>query len=380
MTQTAPGSADRYLAAESMPGVTKQEGGRGHVGLTSRPVRPPAEGEVVVEVHAAGVCGTDLHIEDGEFPVAAPVTMGHEVSGVVMAVGPGVDVAWQGRRVACETYFATCGRCRYCRTGRINLCPGRRSIGSHVDGGFAPLVVVPARNLHPVPDGVGEHAAALCEPLACVCHCLADPPLVGPGDRVLVVGPGTMGLLAAQVARAAGGRAHVVGTPGDAPRLGIAEALGFATSSGAWAGLPDWADRGADVVVECSGSQGGAALALAAARPGGRYVQVGLFGRDATLPLDELCYREIVWTSGFASTPESWARAMRLLESGAVGLDPLVSAVAPLAAWQRVFADTRAGRGMKFVFDPRLDAADGRAAGPGFAEARTRVKSTREQG
>ena len=141
-------------------------------------------------MRGAGVCGTDLHIEADEFPCAPPVTMGHEVCGVVARLGDGVDSSWAGARVVSETYFSTCGRCAWCRDGRINLCPERRSIGSFVDGAFAPRLIVPARNLHRIPDWLDEHAAVLAEPLACVCHCLLDPPVVSAGDRVLVTGPG----------------------------------------------------------------------------------------------------------------------------------------------------------------------------------------------
>ena len=331
-----------------MIGLAKLAPGPGNVGLAEREERSPGPGQVAILVTGAGVCGTDLHIEADEFASAPPVTMGHEVSGGVAEIGEGVDPAWLGARVVCETYYSTCGACEWCRDGRPNLCPERRSIGSFVDGGFARQVVVPAGNLHRVPDWLDEHAAALTEPLACVCHCLLDPARVVAGDRVLVTGPGPVGLLAAQVARALGGELVVVGLPTDEGRLEVARGLGFEV---AYAGD----DAGTfDVVVECSGSAGGAAACLEAARRGGRYVQVGVFGKPVTVPLDRVFQKELVLTSGFASTPRSWRRAMALIEGRRVALEPLVSEVAPLEAWERVFADLRAGRGIKVVFDPRL--------------------------
>jgi L-iditol 2-dehydrogenase len=329
-------------------GLAKLAPGPGNVGLAEREERAPGPGEALVRVSGAGVCGTDLHIEAGEYASVPPVTMGHEVSGVVAEVGEGVDAAWVGARVVCETYFSTCGACEWCLDGRPNLCPERRSIGSFVDGGFAARVVVPATSLHRVPDWLDEHAAVLTEPLACVCHCLMDPPAVAAGDRVLVTGPGPVGLLAAQVARALGGEVLVVGLATDESRLGVARALGFATEH-AGAAL-----AGFHVVIECSGSAGGATACLEAARRGGRYVQVGVFGKDVTVPLDRVFQKELVLTSGFASTPRSWLRALELVEQRAVELPPLVSEVTPLAAWERVFADLRAGKGIKVVFDPRL--------------------------
>jgi L-iditol 2-dehydrogenase len=329
-------------------GLAKLAGGPGNVGLAERDERDPGPGQVLVRVSGAGVCGTDLHIEAGEYPSAPPVTMGHEVSGVVAALGEGVDPAWLGAGVVCETYFSTCGVCEWCRDGRPNLCPQRCSIGSFVDGGFAEQLVMPATGVHRVPDWLDEHAAVLAEPLACVCHCLLDPPKVSTGDRVLVTGPGPVGLLAAQVARALGGDVLVAGLPTDEPRLAVAEQLGFATDTGA-ASQADF-----DVVIECSGSAGGAATCLEASRRGGTYVQIGVFGKPVTVPLDRVFQKELVLTSGFASTPRSWLRALQLIEERRVELVPLVSEVVPLSAWERVFADLRAGRAIKVVFDPRI--------------------------
>ena len=330
-----------------MRGLTKLAAGPGNVALAERPEPSAASGHVVLEVVGAGICGTDLHIFDGEYETAVPVTIGHEVSGEVVEVGQGVDDGWLGARVVSETYFSTCGRCEHCRAGRINLCPERQSIGTHVDGAFAPRLHVPVRNLHRLPDWLDGHVAALAEPLACVCHSLLEPVVVGAGDAVLVTGPGPVGLLAAQVARAAGGRVHVRGRPHDGLRLDAGRALGFETSTTEDGALE------ADVVLECSGSEAAMAFCLAAARRGGRYVQIGLAGRPVTLPLDLVCFRELTITSGFASTPSSWAKALALLESRSVDLEPLLSAVVPLEEWESAFAATRAGEGIKFVLDPR---------------------------
>lgn len=339
-----------------MIGLAKLAPGPGHVGLAERPERDPGPGEALLEVLGAGVCGTDLHIEADEFPSAPPVTMGHEVCGVVRSVGPGVDPGLVSARVVSETYFSTCRACEWCRDGRPNLCPERRSIGSFVDGAFAPRLVVPAENLHRIPDWLDPHAAAMTEPLACVCQCLLDPPKVTPGDRVLVTGPGPVGLLAAQVARALGGEVLVAGLRDDVLRLDAARRLGLETAVVDEPGAFErYADRlGADVVVECSGSGGAAVICLEQVRRGGRYVQIGVFAGPVTVPLNRLFETECTATSGFASTPRSWRRALALLERRAVDFVPLVSEIAPLSSWQRVFADLRAGRAIKVIFDPSL--------------------------
>jgi L-iditol 2-dehydrogenase len=323
------------------------------LGLWEQPVRPPAAGEVMLEVIAAGICGTDLHIADDEFPSHPPVTMGHEVTGEVVVLGDDVDPGWMGRRVAVETYYSYCEECDHCRSGYPNLCEQRRSIGSRENGGFTRWMTIPARNLHELPDHVGSHAGALTEPLACVANCLFEPAVVDAGDQVLVIGPGTMGLLTAQAARAAGGEVLLVGLERDRDRLELAGSLGLATR--VLAAGESLGTGPPDVVCECSGAAAGAALGLDVIGKRCRYVQVGIFGRPVTVPLDAVLYREVTVTSGNASTPASWRRAMRLIESRAVHLDPLVSEVVPLTNWERAFAATRAGSGMKYVIDPRLE-------------------------
>lgn len=333
---------------ESMHGLTKIAAGAENVGLTEREVPVAIPGHVVLDVQAAGICGTDIHIVDDEFRSWPPVTMGHEVCGVVEQVGGGVDEGLLGARVVSETYFSTCGACDHCRAGRGNLCLERRSIGSAEDGAFAPRLLVPAHGLHRVPDWLADEAAALTEPLACVCNCLLDPPLISAGDRVLVVGPGPVGLITAQVARACGGDAHVRGIPRDAVRLEKARELGFETSLDG-----DEMPAPFDVVIDCSGHEDGMRTCLEAARRGGRYVQVGLAGRPVSVPLDEVVYRELTVTSGNASTPTSWRRALELIERREVDLGTLVTEVVPLEQWERAFAATRAAEGIKFVLDPR---------------------------
>jgi L-iditol 2-dehydrogenase len=302
---------------------------------------------VVLDVVAAGICGTDLHIYDGEYPSVPPVTMGHEVSGVVAQLGETVDPAWRGARVVTETYFSTCGQCEWCRGARPNLCADRRAIGSHVVGGFAPRLLVPARNLHRIPDWLDGRAAAMAEPLACCCHSLLDPDRIAEGTRVLVVGPGPVGLLAAQVARAEGGDVHVRGMPRDVARLAVAAALGFETST---------TDHGAvgefDVVVECSGHEAGMSFAIESVARAGRYVQIGLAGKPVSLPFDIVCFRELTVTSGFASTPTSWTQALQLIEARQVALEPLLSEAVPLEEWEQAFAATRSGAGIKYVLVP----------------------------
>jgi L-iditol 2-dehydrogenase len=311
--------------------------------------RPQAgHGQVVVDVAASGLCGTDLHILDGSYGSRPPVTLGHEVSGTIAAVGAGVDPGRVGERVALETFLSTCGECADCRGGSPNRCGQRVSIGSGADGGFADQVVVPGRNARVLPDSISLHAGALSEPLACVCRSLYHPfAAVTAGDRVLVIGPGAIGLLAAQVARIAGGAVTLLGTSADHERLAVAATLGLAgTTDSAQAPLD------VDVVLECSGSGPGMALGIERLRRGGRYVQIGQRGDAVPIPLALVSFHELVITGGFASTPASWDRAMQLLHDGVVELEPLVSHHYALHEWQDAFAAVRSSTGVKQLLCP----------------------------
>ena len=331
-----------------MKGVAKLASGPGHVEYAERPDAVAGPGEVVIELLAAGICGTDLHIEAGEYPSVPPVTMGHELCGVVAELGSGVDGAWAGARVTSETFFATCGECRWCRAGRPSICPFRRSVGTHVDGAFAPRIRMPVRNLHRVPESLSDRAGAICEPLACVCNSLSDPASIDAGDEVLIIGPGAIGLLAAQVARVNGGRVHVRGTAMDEARLEFARSLGFETST---ADQP-YAGDAPDVVVECSGAAPAIATALETVTRAGTIVQMGLRGAPVTVPYDEICFKELRVRAGFAANPIAWRRAMQLLADDAVELESLISGEAELADFKRVFAQSRAAAGVKFVLVP----------------------------
>ena len=345
---------DTTATAVEMPGLIKSAKGAENVGLGTVPKPVPGAEQVVIEVFATGICGTDLHIQDDEFVSDPPVVMGHEISGRVVEAGEGAE-DWMGKRVAPETYFYTCDSCDACRAGRRNLCLSRKSIGSHVNGGFATHVLVPARNLHEVHESVGEHAGALYEPLSCVAQCLCDPAVASPGDTALVVGPGAMGILSAQVLRSQGASVTISGTPGDQRRLDIAESLGLAP---VLAGDLESAtpDGGFDVVADASGNERGIDAGLRAVRRGGQYVQVGLAGKPIAVDIDLICLHELVVTSGFASTPRSWRRLEKLIAGGHVVLDPLVTDIAPLSEWETSFGRTRKADGLKLMLDPRMDA------------------------
>jgi len=342
-----------------MKAIMKVAPGVGKVELRDIVEPQPGPGQVKLRVRAAGLCGTDLHIYKDEFRSWPPVVLGHEVAGEIVELGEGVTDLAQGARVTTETYFSTCGVCRYCRAGPINLCLTRRSIGSAVNGGFTSYLVVPARNIHPLPDNVDFRAGALTEPLACVVHATLTTPTVTPGDVAVIAGPGAIGLLTLQVVKAAGATAIVLGTHADAHRLALAEELGADLVVNVQQDDPgvrvcDLTEGGlgADVVYECAGAGPAAQQLLTLVRRHGRYVQVGLFGKPVAWDLDQLVYKELTATGSNASTPPSWLRALELMRAGKVRTDLLITHEFPVTAWEKGFATFEDRSGVKTLFVP----------------------------
>lgn len=342
-----------------MKAVMKVAPGVGNVALQDVEEPVAAPGQVKIRVQAAGLCGTDLHIYKDEFRSFPPVVLGHEVAGEVAEVGEGVSGIEIGARVTTETYFSTCGVCRYCRNGQNNLCLNRRSIGSAVNGGFTQYLVVPAKNIHRLPPDVDFQAGALTEPLACVVHGVLSTPTVAPGDVAVIAGPGAIGLLTLQVVKAAGATVIVLGTDADESRLEQARNLGadYTINVQRENPAPLVADvtpegLGADVVYECSGAGPAAQQLLELVRRRGRFVQIGLFGKPVAWDLDQICFKELVVTGSNASTPPAWVRALQLLASGSVRTAPLISHVFDVTDWQQAFDTFEARTGVKMILQP----------------------------
>ena len=320
------------------------------------PVAGP--GEVVLRVHANGICGTDLHIQDDEYTIAPPITIGHELSGTVVAVGPGVTNLSEGTRATLKTTISTCGRCELCLSGRTNLCPERRFLGGHVDGGFAAYTRVPVDNVLPLPETVSLDAAALTEPLACCVHGVLEVVRPEPGTVCVVSGPGPIGLLCAQVARAAGAEVIVLGTSTDEQRFAVARRLGFeklvdVQREDVYAAVPRLAGgRAPHLVIESAGAAPSLEQCFKLAPRGGTVLQIGLYGKPVPVAVDTLVLKEIKLVGSFSSTPTSWQKSLELMASGDVRTEPLVTSVRPLAEWREAFKAARSKGEGKILLTP----------------------------
>ncbi|MDZ4086517.1 MAG: zinc-dependent alcohol dehydrogenase family protein [Tabrizicola sp.] len=294
----------------------------------------PGPGEVLVRVLAAGICGTDRHLYKGEFPCAPPVTLGHEFAGDVVACGEGVTLP-PGTRIACDPNIA-CGACDQCLRGRTNLCLRNVAIGIHRDGGFADMAVIPAHRAVTVAD-LDPHHAAFAEPLACTLHGL-DLGAPVPGERVIVLGGGVIGLLAVQLARNAGAEVTLV-TRHPAKRalaLTVGATHTAATEAEARALLP----QGADLVLECAGVAETVEMAPRLTRSGGRVVILGVMPQGQKVGIEpfDLLFREIRLLHSFIN-PFTQTRAAAMLMAGQVQVAPLISRIIPLSKAPEVIAN-----------------------------------------
>jgi L-iditol 2-dehydrogenase len=313
--------------------------GIGDLRIEPRAVPEPGPHEVLVQVRAVGVCGSDVHYYEhgriGPHVVREPLVLGHEAGGVVVGRGAQAGRVPLGTRVALEP-GVPCGRCRMCRTGRYNLCPDVRFFATPpVDGAFARYVAIDEDFAHPVPDSLGDEAAALVEPFS-VGLWAAQRGGVRPGDDVLVTGAGPVGLMAATAASISGA-ASVTVADVNPQRLAHARAFGATAahdpSGGAWPGS-------ADVLLECTGAPAAARAGVAALRPAGRAVLVGMGPDEVTLPMSALQDREIRVTGTFRYAG-TYPRAIAAAAGGRVDLDALVTHRFPLADAEKALQAAR---------------------------------------
>ena len=325
------------------------------VEIVEMPIPAPAEGELLVRVGACGVCGSDLHIVEWELGADRMVTripfvLGHEPAGEVVEVGPRVNRFKVGDRVALDP-FGHCGRCGPCRAGRFHLCASPTTLS----GAFAEFTVAPVENAHLVPVSMDMEQAALLEPFGTGLHAVEQSCLKA-GDSAVIEGPGPIGLSIALAARALGVTSIVMtGLAADEGRLSLARKLGFNTVC---AGGDDWTDQvramvpvdGADVVFDASGAIDSPRELL---RRGGQLIEVGWPARDVTsAELRGLFFHGVTIINSRIRTPETWRRAIALVDSGAVDLRPMVTHRYPIARGLEAFDLLRASGGVKALIIP----------------------------
>lgn len=326
-----------------------------HAVVQDVPAPVAGPGQVVVDVARVGVCGTDLEFFTGEMSylqdgyASYPMRLGHEWCGVVAEVGDGVDAGWVGRRVTGDTMLG-CGRCRRCTTGRQHVCADRQEVGIRGgwDGALAEQLLMPVTALHPLPEEVDDVAGALVEPGGNALRTVRAA-AVGPGDRLLIWGPGSIGLLAAAFAVTEGVQVDLVGA--DAASLAVARSFGHARTWPA-ADLPP---EPFDAVIDATYGAEVPRAALERVEPGGRLVLIGLAGTPSLIDTRRLVLGDIT-AVGILSASPGLAGAIERYADGRVDPRPLVGATVGLEQVADVLAGDRpadSGPGPKIHVDPR---------------------------
>ncbi len=344
-----------------MRALVKTKKGKGFIELKDVPAPSIGDAEVLIDVKACGICGTDLHIYNDEFPYYPPVILGHEFSGTIAAVGRNVGGWAVGDRVVGEPHTMACGVCALCRTGNRQICPHKRSPGWGIDGAFAPLMRWPEPGLlHRIPDTLGFPAAALTEPLANVVTDVILPQTVMAGDVVAVAGPGPIGIMAALVAKYAGASTVIIfGVDDDEEtRLRLCRSLPAIdhvvnvqkedlvklvhdVTSG----------RGVDLFIEASGARAAMQTGALIIRKLGVVTAIGLTGKPGIeFPYDAFMMKSVRYQFNVSTRYESWDRAIRFLNAGLIHSDRLLSHTGSIEQWQEFFDALLARKALKGMF------------------------------
>ncbi len=335
----------------------KVEPGYDKMLLKTIPELEVQKNQVKIKVAYTGICGTDIHTFTGQYKNSqTPVVLGHEFSGIVVEVGEDVTKIKVGDKVTSETTFVTCGECDYCLEKDYNLCAHRKGIGTQINGSFAEYVISREESVHVLPDAVDLKAAALTEPLACCVHAALEKTVVKKEDKVLIFGPGPIGLLQAQVVKAQGAFVILAGITKDQKRLELAKSLGIDVTvdiqkeSLEEIVLTYTKGYGVDKLFECSGAVQALNQGLPLVKKKGTFVQVGIFSEKLNL-LDQesIIQREITYIGTRSQKPSSWHIALKLLEEKKINTEKMITKIVPLDYWRQGFEAVLSGNEIKVL-------------------------------
>jgi L-iditol 2-dehydrogenase len=332
-----------------MPALRKSKAGVGNVDLVDVPVPAIGPEDVLMKVYAGGICGSDLLIQEDRHFYRAPVTLGHEFSGVAYQVGKNVKRVKEGDKFVADIE-----------------CGGGDWLGVTIDGAYAPYMRVPEHVIYRIPDHVSLDHACLAEPIVATHHLIQERAQVHVGDDVVVVGPGPMGIMAVQYAKVCGARRVIlIGLKSDEVRLQIGKQVGadyilYSEDKPEKAVMEITDGKGAEFIVECSASQDGVQHAVDCARkahegPGGKgvIVFISLWGRKLTLNLDEVSLGQLDIRGSWSwNGRETWEHAVDLLDRGVFNLDPMITNRYHLEQWEQAFDNLRCKQDVKAFIHP----------------------------
>ena len=325
------------------------------------PVPKIGPDDVLLEVRSVGVCGSDIEMWHHQvtFPVNVPVILGHEFCGVIHEVGANVKDFVVGERVVSETAAYICGKCHHCRSGEYNLCPTRKGYGSGVSGAFTKYVAVPQRILHRLPSSVSFDFAALTEPACVAYNAIFIKSHLKPGEPVVIIGPGPIGLFAVQMARIGGAYPIIlIGTDADETRLKTGESIGAHMTINVSKQDPIarimelTGGLGIPLVVDAAGNNAALKLSIDLVRRNGQITKIGWGPKPVEMSLDPIIAKAASLQGSFSHTWTTWEAVLHLIESGELRMDPMITHRFSLAQWEEAFrlVDTKVA--VKAVIHP----------------------------
>lgn len=322
-----------------------------------REIEKPEIGEedVLLQVANVGVCGSDLHqwTADHSWPVNYPVVLGHEFGGHIIEIGKRV-VGWkEGDRVVSETAAVIDQNNPMSRQGLYNLDPTRKGFGYGVNGAMTKFVRVPSRCLHSVPEQLAFEQACLTEPCCVAFNAVVENSRIKPGDRVIVIGPGTIGMLCAAMAKLCGAEVGLLGLESDKHRLEIGKQYGCEPIVGdamPWAKSRD--GLGADCIIDAAGASATLKIAMQLVRPNGRITKVGWGPQPLGFSLDPIVQKNVTLQGSFSHNWPIWERVISLLASGQLDVKPIIGGVWTVTEWHEAFEKMHKGEVVKSVLKP----------------------------
>lgn len=344
-----------------MKAVVKYAKGKGLVEIREVPKPKPKEDEVLIEVKAVSVCGSDLHIFHDAHPYWPPVILGHEFSGVIVEIGKEVKGWKVGDRVVSETRIGSCGICYICRSGFPQNCEQKRPYGIGVNGAYAKYVVGPARLLHRLPDNIPFEVGAAIEPTAICVTSILERSGLQAGEMVLITGPGPIGLISLAIAKMAGVR--MVGITGRSSGEGIrfqkAKELGAdfiinVDQEDPVQKISTLTDGlGVDILIETSGGERAISQAFEMVRRLGRVCAIGISGKpEISIPYDRGVFKGIRFDFCFSSSWTAWEKTLHLISKDLLPLGKLITHQLPLEKWEEAFHLLESRQAAKVILIP----------------------------
>lgn len=340
---------------EKMIAVVNYAPEKGSVELREINIPEINEDDVLLQVENVGVCGSDLHqwTADHSWHVNYPVVLGHEFGGTIAKLGKNVQYWKEGDRVVSETAAVINPHNPMSKAGFYNLDPDRKGFGYGVHGAMTRFVRVPSRCLHLLPSNLSFEQACLTEPCCVAYNAVAINAQIKPGDSVIVLGPGTIGILCAAVAKLCGAQVAIVGLESDRSRLDIAHAYhcdAIVGDASAWAFAKD--GLGADVIIDAAGISQTLKIALHLVRPKGQIIKVGWGPQPMNFSLDALVQKNITLQGSFSHHWPIWEKVIGLLSSGQLNVNPIIGGVWPLENWHTAFDKMHKGAIVKSILKP----------------------------